>query len=335
MIRVGIVGASGYTGVECVRLLQHHPNVEITALFANRSAGKSTETFFGNVSTLPNIFEEFNPKHPYDIDCLFLALPHTTVHPIMDDMMQHDYKIIDLSADFRLNSAKRYTTYYNQDHLSEQYLTKAVYGIPEYYSRDIESASLVANPGCYAISTILALKPLTDNNIIKQVIVDAKSGVSGAGKTLNESFLYCEANEHLSAYKTNKHRHMAEFEEQCKCPILFSPHLVPMNRGILATCYIETNSTQTVESVRSIYQSQYKNMPFIRTHTNNFKPSTQSVVGSNICDISILDVTKTHIVVTSAIDNLIKGAAGNAIQNLNIMFGQPQDRGLPAIAQRV
>ena len=208
MIRVGILGASGYTGGECVRLLQHHPNVTITHLFANRSAGQPTvDSFYSN--QLPQQFKTFDTASLKDIDCLLIALPHTTVHPLMKDILKHNVKVVDLSADFRLKSALTYSNYYGQAHEAESLLAQSVYGCPEFYETEIKQSQLVANPGCYAISCILALKPLADKQWLTHATIDAKSGVSGAGKKVAEPYIYCEVNDHVSAYSTNTHRHMA------------------------------------------------------------------------------------------------------------------------------
>ena len=335
MLNVAILGASGFTGFECIRLLQHHSDVVISHLFSLRDTNESLVNFTGNNVSFNTTIEHFDPLKNYDIDCLLIALPHTIVHEFMPELIKHTYRIIDLSADFRLNSSDRYRLYYGMDHACESLLSEAVYGLNEYYATKIAQADLVANPGCYAIATILGLKPLTDLGMINHVVVDAKSGVSGAGKALKESNLYANANEHISAYNTNKHRHMAEFEENCPCSMIFSPHLVPMNRGILVSAYLQLSSNQTKESLEQIFQTCYENAPFVSISSTNTTPSTQDVIGTNRATISLLNVEKSQAIITVAIDNLIKGAAGNAIQTMNVMFGLPEVSGLPLIAQRV
>tara|TARA_B100001989_G_scaffold112887_1_gene79177 strand:- start:280 stop:1287 length:1008 start_codon:yes stop_codon:yes gene_type:complete len=335
MIRVAILGASGYTGLECIRLLQNHQSVTITHLFANKNANKPTKEFIDSPN-LPQYFEKFDAKLLKSIDCLFIALPHTTVHPLMDDILAYDIKVIDLSADFRLNSAADYLTYYKQQHLAEHYLQSAVYGCPEYFKDQIAASRLVANPGCYAIASILAMKPLTDQALVKHVTIDAKSGVSGAGRSLSEDLLYCEVNEHIRAYSTNTHRHMAECAQLCDDVSLhFSPHLIPMSRGILASCYMSLTKEQTLQQIETYYTKAYETASFVRLLSTSAQPTTQNVVGTNRCQLIIKQLSKTDIVVFSAIDNLIKGAAGNAIQNMNIMFKLPEDTALPTIAQRI
>ncbi|MBI60343.1 N-acetyl-gamma-glutamyl-phosphate reductase [bacterium] len=334
MLKVAILGASGFTGFECIRLLQAHPNVVITHLFSLREPSSDINTYI-NTDSIPNNVEMFNPQTPYDIDCLIIALPHTHVFPIMPELIAHSYKIIDLSADFRLTDGNRYDMHYHNTHTCKDILDDSVYGLNEFYGTDIKKATLVANPGCYAIATILALKPLTDKSLINHVTIDAKSGVSGAGKAMQDRFLYANANEHLSAYQVNSHRHMAEFEENCPCSLTFTPHLVPMNRGILIAAYIDLTQIQVMDSLFELYQSHYESAPFVTIEANASYPSTQAVVGSNMVKISICQVNETRAIVMSTIDNLIKGAAGNAIQSMNLMFGFSETLGLPLVAQRV
>jgi N-acetyl-gamma-glutamyl-phosphate reductase len=335
MIRVGIVGASGYTGQECVRLLSAHPQVTIAHVFANRLANSSTADYFNNKPDIPCTFEQFNPTQSYDIECLILAVPHTQAHPIMSAICVHSYKVIDLSADFRLNSSETYNATYNQEHSCKNLISKFVYGVPEIHFHAIKQASYIANPGCFAIASILALFPLTSNEGVANVIIDAKTGVSGAGKTLDESLLYCEVNEQVRAYKTNKHRHGVEIKQECGLNVLFSPHLVPMQRGILASCYVTCNKHISKSDIVNLYKNSYKNQPFISIKENNIMPSTKAVVRSNMCELSITQVENNQFVIFSAIDNLIKGSAGNAIQCLNIMFNLDQEMGIPKIAERI
>ena len=335
MITIAVLGASGYSGSECVRLLQHHQHINIKHLFADRCAGQSTRSFFGIHNDLPDQFEKFEPKTDYHIDCLIIALPHKTVHKIMADIARKSYKVIDLSADFRLKSVDLYHKTYDDTHQCPSLLAETVYGIAEYNKNKIKQASLVANPGCYAISSILALKPLANESLIHDVIIDAKSGVSGAGKCIEEPFIYCEINEHTRAYKTNDHRHMAEINQECDTDIIFSPHLIPMNRGILTSCYISLSKEMTQDDTYALYSQFYKEEPFVTIQTSEDQPTTQAVLGTNMCLISIKRLTETKWVVFSAIDNLIKGSAGNAIQLINIMFDLPEKAGLPTIPQRI
>lgn len=336
MIRVGIVGASGYTGQECVRILSKHSQCKIVALFANKLAGTTTQELFNNDSSLPKSFDTFDPNLDYDIDCLFLAVPHTTAHVLMSQIGKNKaYKVIDLSADFRLSCVDRYNQTYNQKHSCSDLLEKFVYGVPELYFDAIKESKFVANPGCFAIASILALFPLAANQLIDNAIIDAKTGVSGAGKALDESLLFCEVNEQVRAYKTNKHRHSVEINQACGINVLFSPHLVPMQRGILASCYVTVNKSITKKDCVDIFNSCYKNQPFILINDSPVSPSTKHVVRSNMCELSIIDTQNNGFVIFSAIDNLIKGSAGNAVQCMNIMFGLDQDFALDSIAQRV
>ena len=335
MLKVAILGASGFTGFECLRLLQRHADVSLTHLFSLRQSETDISRYLEGLNTIPKHCEVFDPQKAYDIDCLIIALPHTHVHPIMSDMIKHSYKIIDLSADFRLQSEQRYKTYYKTDHTCKELLSDAVYGLNEFYSDSIKSSQLVANPGCYALATMLSLKPLTDQNLIKHAVIDAKSGVSGAGKALKDNFLYANVNEHISAYQTNQHRHMAELEENCSCPMIFSPHLVPMSRGILVSSYIELSRKQSFDCIANYYQSAYQQAPCVSISIQKTWPSTQDVVGSNMANITLNQVSDTHAIIITVIDNLIKGAGGNAIQSMNLMFGLNETTGLPLVAQRV
>lgn len=332
MIRVGIVGATGYTGLECIRLLLQHPYVSIDYLFTSKQFSDFPD-YLANKKSLPDCLTYFDPKSVPELDCLFLAVPHGTVHSIMKDLETSSCKIVDLSADFRLHSADLFEQYYNQVHDYPELLNKVPYGLPELYTASIKQANIVANPGCYATASILALYPLKDR--IVSAIVDAKSGVTGAGKKVSELTHYCEVNDHVSSYSTNVHRHQVELREHCHDRIVFSPHLVPMSRGIICSCYITTNKELTYDDVVGLYENAYKNASFVRVHKTGHKVTTQDSVGSNMCDITISSVTKDLIIVFSTIDNLIKGAAGQAIQNMNIMFDLDETLGLPMCETRI
>lgn len=324
MTKVGIVGASGYTGIELIRILAQHPEVEITYLAAQRHAGQNLGQIYPHLTAFDHIIlQTFNPDTLPEIDVLFLALPHGASHGVMRRLAQHPCRIIDLSADFRISSPETYTQWYNLTHDCPELIPEFVPGFPELYRNQIKSAKWVANPGCYATSMILGLYPLAKAGLITSpVISDAKSGVSGAGRAAKESSLYCEVSEGFSAYGTFVHRHTAEVEQHLGIRVGFSPHLVPMSRGILCTMYVNVDSAIDLESIHTLYSRSYENEPFIRLMPEQSNPGTQFVRGSNVCAITVKKPDpELPLVVFSALDNLIKGASGQAVQNMNIMLG--------------
>jgi N-acetyl-gamma-glutamyl-phosphate reductase len=333
MLRVAVVGATGYTGYELLRLLQHHPAVAITELFSTQLEGEPTDTLFSGQHKLPKTFKTFSADEDYDIDFLFLAVPHATTHEYMHKLEKKSYRVIDLSADFRLNDTELYERYYQIKHANPQLLQKIPYGLPELYFDAIKHSRIVANPGCYSTTAILGLYPLCEAGLVEHVVIDAKSGVSGAGKTLKKSSLYCEVNEHLSAYATNNHRHQAELIEHLNVPHVFSPHLIPMMRGILCSSYVQTKTKINIDELVALYSDFYKECTFVTVQTGKLA-TTQSVIGSNRVEITLC-IQNDAVIVFSASDNLIKGAAGQAIQNMNIMVGLNEDLGLPLLGQAV
>ncbi len=331
MLSVGIVGATGYTGIECVKLCLAHPKFDIKRLYAYSSVGKNVSDFFSETSHLPQLFETFDADSDFsDLDVLFLAVPHATSHQFMHKLVNKSLKIVDLSADFRLNSADMFNQFYNISHDNPELCAKIPYGLPEIYFSDIRNADIVANPGCYSTSVILGLYPLNQLDLtITNVIVDSKSGVSGAGKVLKPNLLYCEVNESVSAYSTAKHRHQAEFIEQLSFPVLFSPHLVPMSRGILSSMYISFDKPINETDIFDAFNSFYNQSPFVTVSLGN-SVSTKVAIGTNMCFLNLMVLKESNqLVVFSVLDNLLKGAAGQAIQNMNIMCGFDQDLGLP------
>lgn len=336
MIRAGVVGASGYTGIECCRLLNNHPFVSLTHIYSGQYKGKTLRDIYPHcVSAIGDlVFSEFNPDVLDDLDVLFLALPHGLTHSYASLFLQTKVKIVDLSADFRLNDADVYGHYYGVTHANPSLLSTVVYGLPELYRERIKTASHIANPGCYTTASILALYPVVTADCIEtdSIIIDAKSGVSGAGKGLKVSSLYCEANESFSAYGTGVHRHTAEIEQELNTSVFFSPHLVPMNRGILASCYVTLKEGVTQSDVDAAF-SRYKDEPFTHVNSTLKNPSTKLVADSNNCLISYTLFPKLRrLVIFSAIDNVLKGASGQAIQNMNIMFGFEEHVGLPQLS---
>lgn len=329
-IKAGVLGVSGYTGQTLIRWLSQHPKFSISALFSSSMTGKYADhysAFSGLV--LPKVMP-FSINDCEGLDILFLAVPHTTAMAIVKAV--HDalpaLKIVDLSADFRLKHPGQYASAYGVDHVCSSLLEAAVYGLPEVYAQQIRSTWLVANPGCYATAVELALLPLVSIVPLNQrIVVDAKSGVTGAGKSLKSSLMYCEVSERVSAYATGVHRHVPEIVQETGFNrVMFSPHLVPMMRGIECAIYSEVPPSLTNDVV-SLYRAFYSEHPFVTVYDATIQPNTAMVVGSNQCAIFPM-VVADCLVVFSLIDNLVKGAGGQAIQNANIMFGLDQTTGL-------
>jgi len=340
-IRVAILGASGYTGAELLRLLLRHPDVEIKALTADRKAGEGIETVF------PQFFGMKLPKLVTikevdwsEVDAVFCALPHGTTQEVIAGLPAH-LKIIDLSADFRLRSLDDYAKWYGHEHRAPKLQEEAVYGITELARDDVKAARLVANPGCYPTSAQLPLVPLLEAEQIDadEIVIDAKSGVSGAGRALKEGSLFCEAAEGVHAYGVASHRHGPEIEQGLSDavgrPILvnFTPHLMPMNRGMLSSIYVKLAKGASAEDLRATLLSRYQDEPFIQILPQGISPQTRHVRGSNACQIAVFaDRIKGRAMIFSAIDNLMKGASGQAVQNFNVMFGLKETTGLDQIA---
>jgi N-acetyl-gamma-glutamyl-phosphate reductase len=339
MIRVGIIGATGYAGEELINLLLRHPYVKITNLSAKIDKPQSITEIFPKlngkiqlVCAQPDLRAITN-----DCDLVFLALPHTVSMEIVPKLLSAGKKVIDLSADYRLADTKIYIQFYNVTHKDKTNISKAVYGLPELYRAKIKGACLIANPGCYPTAAILALAPLAAFNLIdiNSIIIDAKSGVTGAGKKLAESFLFAEINEDFKAYKVNNHQHSPEINQElsklsaAKIAVTFVPHLLPLNRGILETIYVKRSKKPGNKSQKlvDLYKKFYKKEPFVRIRQEGDFPTIKDVAGTNFCDIGIKDCADT-IIIISAIDNLLKGASGQAVQNMNIIYKFPEDTAL-------
>lgn len=334
-LRVGILGASGYTGFELIRLLRKHPYVEITVLTAERHAGKSPEEVFPSLRGMG-----LPPFLPIDAEGLgdmaelfFVALPHGVSMKAIGALWNGQRKLIDLSADFRLKDPELYRLWYGE-HIFPELLKEAVYGLPERYREEIRKARLVANPGCYPTAVLIGLMPLVERGLIApNVIVDAKSGVSGAGRALEEGLMFCEVAESIRAYGVLVHRHKPEMEQELArisgkaFQVEFVPHLVPMNRGILATMYCKLEQAISENDLYELYLERFKGEPFVKVLPPGRFPSTSSVRGTNFCSIGLRAQGNT-LVVISAIDNLTKGASGQAVQNMNLMAGFPEITGL-------
>lgn len=338
MIDVGVIGATGYTGVEMVRLLLGHPRANLKVVTSEKSAGTKFSVAFPAFSSLCDL--ELEPFYPVEvskkIQVAFLCLPHKSSQDAASKLRERGVKVIDLSADFRLKSAKEYEQWYEK-HQYPALLKEAVYGLPELYREKIKGAKLVANPGCYPTSAALALAPLIKEKMIAldSIILDSKSGVSGAGRTASIDFLYSEVNEGFKAYKVGAHRHTPEIEQTLsdlageKVLVSFTPHLVPMDRGILTTAYAKPFRKWKTADVLRVFKSFYKGEKFVRVKPEGSLPNTKDVRATNFCDIGLIyDERVDRIVVLSAIDNLTKGAAGQALQNFNLISGFEEGAGL-------
>jgi N-acetyl-gamma-glutamyl-phosphate reductase len=342
MLKVAIVGASGYTGVELLRILHCHPEAAVTCVTSERSAGKKVSDIFpGLLGRCDLLLENLEPvRVAGKADFIFTALPHKAAMEVVPTFLEMGKQVVDLSADYRLQDAREYEKWY-EPHMSPALLKKAVYGLPELKRARIAGADLVANPGCYPTSVILGVAPLLKKKLIDpaSIIADSKSGVTGAGRSAKVDNLYCEVNEGFKAYGVGGvHRHIPEIEQELshlagkKLVITFTPHLVPMDRGILSTIYAVPGAPVTTAELLKLYNDFYKGEPFVRVLSEGSFPSTAFVRGSNFCDIGLsVDSRSGRIIVVSAIDNLVKGASGQAVQNMNIMCGFPETMGLEGL----
>jgi N-acetyl-gamma-glutamyl-phosphate reductase len=338
MINVAIIGASGYTGGELARILCNHPHVTLSAVTSRQYAGQKLSEVFPHLRDRVTITCENSEIDQLcdRADIFFTAVPHKTAMDIVPKILSAGKKVIDLSADFRLKELSVYETWY-QKHTAAEYLAQAVYGLPEIYRNRIRTTSLTANPGCYPTSIILALAPLLENGAIvpQSIIADSKSGASGAGRAASVATLYCEVADGFRPYKVGEHRHTPEIEQEVSLlagenvSLSFTPHLLPLSRGILSTIYATLKDGITAETIREMYQSRYRHEKFIRLLGDTSYPATQHVRGSNFCDIGFkVDPRTNRIIVMSAIDNIVKGASGQAVQNMNLMCGFDEDDGL-------
>lgn len=332
-----IIGASGYTGAELVRLMQFHPNFHIEYLVADRNAGKDIGTIYPHLSTfnLPTLvtLEEVNFS---DVDVAFSCLPHGASAKIISKLPKNII-IIDLSADFRLSSHNIYKEWYGEEHHAPDLQKEVIYGLTELYRDEIKNARIIANPGCYPTSCLLPLSPLLKNSLIDPsfINIDAKSGTSGAGRSEKLANLYCEVNESVKAYNICKHRHIPEIEQTLSLfakenvNVNFNPHLIPMNRGIISTICVKLANGRIVEDLYNALQQSYKNEFFVKILDFGFYPATKDVFGTNYCKIGLTHGRiKNTAIIVSVIDNLVKGASGQAIQNANLIFGLDEKTGL-------
>lgn len=349
MISVSIVNVTSYTGLELLRLLAQHPRFAVTSVTARSAAGKRLYEVFPQLGAMSNT--QVDPRlviteEPGQADLAFVCLPHAAAAEPVVTLLERGTKVVDLSADFRLRNVALYEEWYRHTHPAPVLLESAIYGLCERHRASIEGASLVANPGCYATAAILGLMPAVAAGIIgPDVIIDAKSGISGAGRSLSLGTHFAESNEDASAYSLNGHRHLPEIVQELEAVaparenpvqslrITFVPHLIPMTRGILATCYADLNHEQvfTTAEVRSLYEEHYANEPFVQVVDQ--PPHTKWTYGSNQCLVyPMVDTRTRRLLVISCLDNLVKGAAGQAIQNANLLYGFQETTGLPAAA---
>jgi len=340
-MKVGIINVTGYAGAEVARILSGHEEVEITCVTGRSGAGKNLGDIFPHLS---NLDMEISPDLDKSVDFVFSALPHAASAEALKEAVSSGIKGVDISADFRIRDLNTYSEWYDVEHPCPELMESSVYGLPELHRSEIKDCQIAANPGCYPTASILGLAPALEGGIIEpEVIVDAKSGVSGAGRSLSLKIHYSEVNENISAYGMDGHRHMPEISQELDLlsaqhvNLTFLPHLIPMTRGILASCYAPlkdnyiANTSDLKSAVQALYKDFYKDEKF--THVVDTPPMTKHTLGSNDCIIyPTVDIRAGRLMVVSCIDNLVKGAAGQAIQNMNIMCGMPEDSGLNQLA---
>ena len=342
MINVGIVGSTGYGGCELVRFLLTHPNVNIEWVSSRTYSDQEYSDVYKSYFTLldQKCVDEDIEKYLDNVDVVFFATPQGVCAKMVNENVLKKVKVIDLSADYRIKDVETYESWYGIKHASPEFIQEAVYGLCEINREKTKGARLIANPGCYTTCSILSIYPMVKEGLIdpKSIIIDAKSGTSGAGRGAKVPNLFCEVNENIKAYGVGTHRHTPEIEEQLgyaageEVLINFTPHLVPMQRGILVTAYANLKKEVTYEEVKAVYDKYYKKEQFIRVLEYETPPETRWVEGSNYVDVSFkIDERTGRIIMMGALDNLIKGAAGQAVQNMNIIFGLPENEGLQQV----
>jgi N-acetyl-gamma-glutamyl-phosphate reductase len=353
-MKVGIIGATGYTGLGLLNDLAQRPKTEVTVVTSRQEAGRKLASFHPNLAGVPG-YKDLVLENPADLakikeqrpdsfpSVFFLAVKHKVSMTLVPKILQLGAKIIDLTGDFRLKNPDLYPQWYKFQHDCPEYLKEAVYGLPELHREEIKKARLIANPGCYPTSVILALAPLVKNNHIKEnsvIIVDSKSGVTGAGREPLVGNIFCEVSENFRAYKVVGHQHTPEMLQELdlyekKIPLTFTPHLVPMNRGILSTIYVEANNDLKLSKIMELYHDYYQGEKFIRLRAEGDLPQTLDVRGTNFCDIALFFDEFTGILkIISVIDNLARGATTQAMVNLNLISGEDEALGVPMAAFR-
>ena len=342
MIKVSIIGATGYTGQELVRILSQHPAVKVVGLGSQSYAGKKYADVYPHFRQIVDLTcsDPHDPELLEQADVVFLALPHGLSVPYAERCLAHGKKVIDLGADFRLKDPEVYRAWYKKTGPTEELLGQAIYGLPEINRDLVKSANLVANPGCYPTTAILALYPLLQEKLLNPawIVIDSKSGVSGAGRSAQVSSLYSEVNEDFKVYGLPQHRHIPEIEQELaaaageEIKVSFTPHLVPLIRGMMSTIYTVPH-TLDADKIEEVYQEYYGQEPFVRLYPQGQFPHTKWVQGTNFCDLGFsLDKRTGRLVIISVIDNLTKGASGQAIQNMNLLSGLEETMGLPRVA---
>jgi len=342
MIKASVIGATGYAGAELVRILALHSKVELVCLTSQSYTGQLIQEVYPHLSGFIDkvLAEQDVEQIARESDVVFIALPHGHAVPAVKKIYAYGKKVIDLGADFRFRDVRTYERWYQVEHGQPLLAQDAVYGLPEINREKIKTAAIVGNPGCYPTSALLALFPLVKNNLIdvNSIVIDSKSGVSGAGRKPAVGSLYGETAENLKAYNVGKHRHTPEIEQALSelaggdVVVSFTPHLIPMTRGILTTVYATLNEKGKNVDLGEAFRSSYQEEFFIRVHPEGIWPQTKWVAGTNFCDIGVVcDPRTNRVVVTAVIDNLVKGAAGQAVQNMNLLFGLPEKTGLEIV----
>lgn len=342
-MKAAIIGATGYGGAELIRLLNNHPEVEVSSVHSSSQQGVWMDDVYAHLQNNTNLqLEKIDPELiAKKADIVFLSTPPGVSRDITKDLLDQGLKVIDLSGDLRIKDRKTYEKWYGIDAADQAIIDEAVYGLTEWAREDVKNARLISNPGCYPTATILGLAPVVKEDIIHldTIIVDAKSGVSGAGRSPSAVTHFSEMNDNFKIYNVNKHKHVPEIEQGLKRlnnrvdTITFSTHLVPMTRGIMATIYAKTKNPMTEKQLRDLFRETYKHSSFVRIRKEGVYPSTKEVYGTNYCDIGVTYDERTgRITIVSVIDNLVKGASGQAIQNLNVMLGIDETSGLEQIA---
>jgi N-acetyl-gamma-glutamyl-phosphate reductase len=334
MVSVAIVGASGYTGAELLRLAAQHPDLEVDYATGDSQAGVAASELYPSLAVAyPELtFEALDVERAASADLVFLGLPHEASMALAPELVGRAKCVVDLSAAYRLHDARQYPSYYGFEHEQPDLLAEAVYGLPELHREQLAGARLVATPGCYVTTATLALAPLVRRGVIEPtgVIIDAASGVSGAGRKESNSNLFCTVDENFTAYGLLDHRHTPEIEQEVGAQVLFTPHLAPMNRGILATCYARPTGATSTDALLETLADFYAGEPFVKVIAN--APSTKATLGSNAVHITArFDDRTGHVLVIAALDNLTKGASGGAVQAANVALGLPETAGLTAV----
>ena len=340
-VKIAILNITGYAGINLARILHGHPSVEIVSVTGRSDAGKQLSEIFPHMDALDIKIEQEVSK---DVDLIFSCLPHSASASVLEPFIRKGVKVIDLSADFRLNNSSEYESWYKTEHPCPQYLSDAVYGLPELHSVEISSAKLIASPGCYATASILGLAPIVESGALSgDIIIDAKSGVSGAGRSASVKTNFSEVNENVSAYSVEGHRHLPEVIQEIellnkdkKLKTTMLTDLIPITRGIIVSCYVNLENkgsgVYTQQEIKQIYKDFYSDKSFVEI--SDYPPSTKQVSGTNRCIIyCTIDKRTNRLIVVSCIDNLIKGAAGQAVQSMNVMLGLNETEGLSHLAQ--